>query len=128
MKFLFCVVHFFSQAAIFLLCSEHFVAEIGQVIRGLFGGTIPIVRVTGGLDDSVIDIAADEDRANGIKFREPLVGALAKAIRKALVLFSHPDLMQHFRENAMSTDFSWNRTTAEYLKVYEIALETKRTK
>ena len=104
----------------------HFVAEIGQVIRGFFGGTIPIVRVTGGLDDSVIDIAADEDRANGIKFSEPSVGALAKAIRKALVLFSHPDLMQHFRENAMSTDFSWKRTTAEYLKVYEMALGLKR--
>jgi len=91
-------------------------------------GTIPIVRLTGGLDDSVIDIAEDEDRANGIKFNEHSVAALSKEIRKALVLFAHSDLMQHFRKNAMTADFSWKRTTAEYLKVYETALQLRPAK
>ena len=45
-------------------------------------GTVPIVRVTGGLDDSVIDISEDEERANGIKFAEYSTRALAKAVRK----------------------------------------------
>ena len=49
-------------------------------------GTIPIVRATGGLDDSVIDYTEDAARANGIKFREFSARALAKAIRKALAL------------------------------------------
>jgi len=81
-------------------------------------GTIPIVRSVGGLDDSVIDYSQDSTRANGIKFHEYTSRALAKAIRKALALYRHPDLLQHFRRNAMKSDFSWDQTVGEYLKVY----------
>jgi len=81
-------------------------------------GTIPIVRAVGGLDDSVIDFSQDAGRANGIKFHEYSSRALAKAIRKALALYQRPDLIQHFRRNAMKSDFSWNQTVGEYLKVY----------
>ena len=84
-------------------------------------GTIPIVRAVGGLDDSVVDIAEDEARANGIKFREYSARALAKAIRKALALYQHPVLMRRYRQNGMKADFSWDRTVAEYLKAYETA-------
>ena len=59
-------------------------------------GTIPIVRAVGGLDDSVIDFSQDAARANGIKFHEYSSRALAKAIRKALALYQHPDLLQAF--------------------------------
>jgi starch synthase len=85
-------------------------------------GTIPIVRMTGGLDDSVIDPSEDPDRANGIKFSELSSRALAKAIRKALVLYSDQRLFERFRKNAMSADFSWERTAREYVKVYRKAL------
>jgi starch synthase len=86
-------------------------------------GTIPVVRATGGLDDTVLDIKEDAERANGIKFGEYSAAALAKAFRKALVLFEHADLLQRFRENAMTADFSWDRTATEYLNVYQKALE-----
>jgi starch synthase len=82
-------------------------------------GTIPIVRVTGGLDDSVVDISADEERANGIKFGEFSVRALAKAIRKGLVLYSEPKLLDFYRHNATAADFSWERTAQEYVRAYE---------
>jgi starch synthase len=81
-------------------------------------GTIPLVRAVGGLDDSVIDFSQDAARANGIKFNEYSSRALAKAIRKALALYRHPDLLQRFRQNAMKSDFSWDQTVGEYLKVY----------
>ena len=81
-------------------------------------GTIPIVRAVGGLDDSVIDFTQDAARANGIKFHEYSSRALAKAIRKALALYQHQDLLQKFRRNAMKSDFSWKQTVVEYLKVY----------
>jgi len=55
-------------------------------------GTIPIVRATGGLDDSVIDYSQDSELANGIKFHEYSPTALAKAIRKALALYAEPEL------------------------------------
>ena len=86
-------------------------------------GTIPIVRATGGLDDSIIDPTEELERANGIKFYEYSSRALAKAIRKALVLYAEPRLFRQFRKNAMSADFSWERTTGEYLGVYRRILE-----
>ncbi len=84
-------------------------------------GTIPIVRATGGLDDSVIDFTENSSRANGIKFREYSARALAKAIRKALALYEHPALLRRFRQTAMKADFSWNRTIGEYVKAYKMA-------
>jgi starch synthase len=84
-------------------------------------GTVPIVRVTGGLDDSVTDATEDQDRADGIKFGEFSVRALAKAIRKALVLFGEKALLDQFRRNGMAKDFSWNRTAAAYERVYRQA-------
>jgi starch synthase len=87
-------------------------------------GAIAVVRATGGLDDSVIDPSEDLERANGIKFYEYSTRALAKAIRKALVLYRDANLLRSFRKNAMSADFSWARTTEEYLKVYRRILES----
>lgn len=89
-------------------------------------GTIPIVRATGGLVDSVVDISEDEMLADGIKFQEYSSRALAKAIRKALALYQHPPLLEHYRINGMTQDFSWEHTSAEYLKVYEKALAKYR--
>jgi starch synthase len=82
-------------------------------------GTIPIVRVTGGLDDSVVDAGDDAERANGIKFAEPTARALSRAIRKALILYQNPEALRHFRRNAMKADFSWERTARLYVRVYE---------
>ena len=86
---------------------------------GLCYGTIPIVRSTGGLDDTVIDPRQDAARANGIKFTEYSSTALAKGIRKALALYDDGELLNLFRQNAMSADFSWERTVEDYLQVYE---------
>ena len=84
-------------------------------------GTIPIVRLTGGLDDSVVDLNEDTDLADGIKFTEYSFRALAKAIRKALVLYATPRLLHHFRQNGMNADFSWTRTTEAYTRAYREA-------
>jgi starch synthase len=80
--------------------------------------TVPIVRLTGGLADSVVDIAEDPEKADGIKFAEYSVRALSKAIRKALVLYGDKDLLAHYRRNALAKDFSWDRTAGEYVKLY----------
>ena len=77
-------------------------------------GTIPVVRTTGGLDDSVIDFTQDPAGANGIKFQEYSARALAKAIRKALAIYGQPDLLRRYRRNAMKADFSWKQTVVKY--------------
>jgi starch synthase len=82
-------------------------------------GTIPVVRATGGLDDSVIDYTQDPDAANGVKFYEYTSRALAKGIRKALAVYERPELFRQFRRNAMRADFSWEKTVGEYLEVYQ---------
>jgi starch synthase len=82
-------------------------------------GTIPIVRVTGGLDDSVVDISENADKADGIKFGEYSVRALSKAIRKALVLYGDAALLGHYRKNGMALDFSWERSVSRYAQVYQ---------
>jgi starch synthase len=88
---------------------------------GLRYGTIPIVRATGGLDDTVIDPREDAAKANGIKFAEYSSTALAKGIRKALALFEDVELLKHFRLNGITADFSWDRTVEEYLNAYQAA-------
>ncbi len=85
-------------------------------------GTIPVVRITGGLDDSVVDITENMQQADGIKFAEFSARALAKAIRKALVLYQQPELLKRYRLNGMKADFSWEHTAKEYLRVYEQCL------
>jgi starch synthase len=82
-------------------------------------GTIPIVRRTGGLDDSVVDIADDPEAATGIKFDAYSARALAKAIRKALVLYATPRLLHGMRRRGMETDFSWSHTAGIYVDFYK---------
>ncbi len=82
-------------------------------------GTIPIVRLTGGLDDSVTDISEDADKADGIKFAECTARALSKAIRKALALYADKPLLRHYQGNGMARDFSWETTAAAYAALYQ---------
>jgi starch synthase len=110
-----------AGADFFLMPSRYEPCGLNQMYS-LRYGTVPIVRRTGGLDDSVVDISEDAEHANGIKFEEYSVRALAKAIRKALVVYQDPELLTHYRQNGMQTDFSWERTAQEYLEVYEVGL------
>jgi starch synthase len=87
-------------------------------------GTIPIVRTTGGLDDSIVDAVENSSLADGVKFTEYSAHALSKAIRKALVIYSDRDLMALYRRNGMTLDFSWSRTLRKYEAVYAEALRS----
>lgn len=81
-------------------------------------GTIPIVRRTGGLDDTVVDAIDDPAGANGIKFGEYSAASLARAIRKALALYADKNSVSHYRRKGMAKDFSWERAVLGYLKAY----------
>jgi starch synthase len=104
----------------YLMPSRYEPSGLNQMYS-LHYGTVPIVRATGGLDDSVMDFTENKVSANGIKFSEYSARALSRAIRKALALYKQPELLRRCRRNAMKTDFSWERTVGEYLKVYETA-------
>jgi starch synthase len=110
-----------AGADFFLMPSRFEPCGLNQMYSQRYG-TIPIVRRTGGLDDSVTDISDNDERADGIKFNEYSARALAKAIRKALVLYGNPELLAHYRRNAMLADFSWERTAMKYVRTYEQAM------
>jgi glycogen synthase len=86
------------------------------------------IRAVCGLDDSVVVFSQNAARATGIKFHEYSSRALAKAMRKALALYQHPNLLERYRRNAMKTDFSWDHTVREYLKVYAAAKSQRWTR
>ncbi len=111
-----------AGADFFLMPSRFEPCGLNQMYSQRYG-TIPIVRRTGGLDDSVTDLTDNDERADGIKFSECSARALARAIRKALVLYDNPELLAQYRNNAMRADFSWERTCGEYVRVFEQALK-----
>jgi starch synthase len=80
-------------------------------------GTVPIVRATGGLADTVRDAA--EPGGNGIRFTEYTPAALVEAVRRALDLFRNPKQWKRLQQAGMRGDFSWDASAREYVKVYE---------
>lgn len=91
---------------------------LGQ-LYALRYGALPVARRTGGLADSLIDAyAAPAAHATGFMFDEATASACANAIRGAEYAYRSPALWQQLQRNGMSTDFSWERSAREYLRVY----------
>jgi starch synthase len=89
-------------------------------------GTIPIVRRTGGLVDSVTDttrLTLLEKRATGLMFGSASASALADAMLRAVRLYEHYDALAQVRDTGMKQDFSWDRSSERYLELYEATIE-----
>jgi starch synthase len=85
-------------------------------------GTIPIVRKTGGLKDTVTNFEAD---GNGICFEESSVVAICNAIKRALTLYNDQLRINTIRIKGMNTDHSWESVYQEYIELYNLTI-TKR--
>ena len=81
-------------------------------------GTVPIVRFTGGLADTIIDRDSDSKEANGFTFREFTPQALLAAIDRALAVYNDGPSWKKLMMNGMRTSFSWDDAAAQYSKVY----------
>jgi starch synthase len=91
-------------------------------------GTLPIVRRTGGLSDTVRDASATnvaKSTATGIVFSAPKAQALARAVARALTMYTHKDTFKQVRRTAMQQDFSWDRSSKEYVKLYRKAMRAR---
>ncbi len=90
-------------------------------------GTLPIVRSTGGLRDTVEDYDPETRRGTGFVFDDPVPEALEAVLRRALETWSiRPDRIARLMCQAMEQDFSWEKPAGEYLKVYRRAIESRR--
>ena len=81
-------------------------------------GTVPIVRATGGLDDTVQDYDPSSGQGTGFKFRDYTPPALLGAVERAVATFRHPEAWRQIQQAGMRLDHSWDASAREYVKVY----------
>ncbi len=87
-------------------------------------GTVPVVRATGGLEDTVVDLSLE--RGTGIKFDAFSVADLNGAIDRALELYRAPAQLEAVRRRGMEADFSWTSSAKQYGKLYDELVSTPR--
>ena len=90
-------------------------------------GTPPVVRATGGLADTVVDLT-DATRkagsANGFVFRDATAAALLRAVQRAIDAWRKPGLWRDIQRHGMARDFSWRHAVIPYTDLYRGLAET----
>ena len=109
---------------IFLMPSRYEPCGLNQ-IYSLRYGTVPVVRATGGLDDTVQNYDPSNNQGTGFKFDEYSGEQLLDAIRRALAVYRDPRLWQVIQANGMLKDFSWKTSAASYVTLYEAAKRSR---
>ncbi len=107
----------------FLMPSKFEPCGLNQ-IYSLKYGTIPIVRATGGLDDTVRGYEK-EDNPTGFKFRRFSAPALVKSLSRAVEVFKDKREWAKLQNNAMNEDFSWVVSARRYLELYRLAIKNR---
>jgi starch synthase len=110
-----------AGADMFLMPSRYEPCGLNQ-IYSLKYGTVPIVRATGGLDDTVEPFDLEHGTGTGFKFAEYSGAAMIYAIRQALHHCTDERIWRRIQLNGMAKDFSWKGSAAAYAKVYEAAM------
>jgi len=109
-----------AGADIFLMPSRFEPSGLNQMYSQRYG-TPPVVHAVGGLADTVTDAdvrTLTDGTATGFMFREPGVPAFAAAIDRALALYARPDAWRALQRSGMAADFSWSRSAALYIDLY----------
>ena len=108
----------YGGADLFLMPSKSEPCGLSQMIAMRYG-TVPIVRETGGLKDTVHPYEAWRDAGTGFTFASYNSGDMLYVIQQAVELYSHqPDAFQRLQLRAMAKDFSWSRSARQYLNIY----------
>jgi starch synthase len=90
-------------------------------------GSLPLVRRTGGLADTVVDCTLEDladERATGFVFERFELEDLQRAVRRAFTLWAQPKSWRTVRQRAMAQRFSWNAAAERYAALYREAVET----
>jgi len=109
-----------AGADIFLMPSRYEPCGLNQ-IYSLKYGTVPVVRATGGLDDTVENFDVEHGTGTGFKFAEYTGAAFLYAVKQALQHYADERIWKRIQLNGMIKDFSWKSSAAEYAKIYEAA-------
>ncbi|MDR7401958.1 MAG: glycogen synthase GlgA [Armatimonadota bacterium] len=117
-----------AGADLFVMPSRYEPSGLNQ-LYSLRYGTVPVVRRTGGLADSIVDATPDAleaGTATGFVFDAYSPEALATAVARALEVYRTPALWKRLQRAGMSADFSWQAAARRYLDLYERTLAAAR--
>lgn len=109
----------------FLMPSRFEPCGLGQMIAMRYG-SVPIVRSTGGLADTVEDYDPATGQGNGFAFSDYSEEALLAAVKRAVETYSRKDTWRTLMERGMRADFSWQASARKYVELYRQALEFKQ--
>ena len=107
-----------AGADMFLMPSLYEPCGLNQMYSMRYG-TVPIVRATGGLDDTVQQYEVQTGQGNGFKFERYDAWALLDKIREALYFYGRPNDWTRIQLNGMSVDNSWSAAAKKYVQLYE---------
>jgi starch synthase len=114
-----------AGADIFLMPSHYEPCGLNQ-IYSLRYGTLPVVRATGGLDDTIDDFNPVTGGGTGFKFLDYTPSCLFQSIQRAVGVFRDRTTWEKLMLQAMARNFSWGQSAREYEKMYETTLSKKR--
>lgn len=114
-----------AGADMFLMPSHYEPCGLNQMYS-LRYGTVPIVRKTGGLADTVHDWDEYPETGTGFSFNELRGTALLRSIRRAIEQFYQPEVWKKIQTNGMTKDFSWEQSAKEYVQLYEKSIHKHR--
>jgi starch synthase len=109
---------------LFLMPSKYEPCGLNQ-IYSLRYGTIPVVRATGGLDDTITTYDPETGKGNGFKFTRYDAKVFLSQVLVAIRYYGKPDHWRRLVRNAMTEDFSWGKSAEAYLSLYRKALNKK---
>ncbi len=109
----------YSGADIFLMPSKQEPCGLSQMIACRYG-TIPVVRKTGGLNDSITPFNETRSGGNGFSFANYNAHEMLYVIKDAIFTFGDKKTWAGLMDRAMTTDFSWNKSAIEYEKLYDL--------
>jgi len=105
-----------AGADMFLMPSRYEPCGLNQIYSMKYG-TVPVVRATGGLDDTVQPF--DGDKGTGFRFRQYSPVALLACLQRALATFHDRQAWSKLQQNCMQEDFSWTQSARKYANLYE---------
>jgi len=112
----------YAGSDMFLRPSRYEPCGLGQLIA-LRYGTVPVVRRTGGLADTIVDPLENQRRANGFSFEESSAAALLATVDRALAVYRDRRSWLKLVKFGMKQDFSWTNSAHRYVELYQQALE-----
>jgi starch synthase len=116
----------YAGCDVFLMPSRFEPSGQGQLIS-LRYGTVPLVRATGGLADTIRDADADPESGNGFSFLPAELGAFLDAARRTIAAYGDPVRWAELRRRGMQTDSSWAGPAAGYQALYKWAIELRQS-